>query len=348
MSDHAFLRVVRADDEPLRPVPAPDDLAPDSTTLVEFFWRYAWPDVLAAKGDKAATRKDYVKSLEYWSVAVGSPPLAKITKRTCSQFLGKLRLLRYGKRRRLLSPASIHKHWVNIERLLRMAGPAERHNPAGADVLERPPWLQGPKREHLAPLPPFTLDELWRWLEVLPREARPMPKIAGYDPPQWWRAVILVGYNSSMRSGTLFRIRWEMIKGHLLPLPPGIVKSKRGHLIWLNQAALRALEPLRRPGKAEGLVFGWPGWPAGESTLRKHRLRLQKIAGVPTFGLKGLRRAFSTECGKINPLAMQLQMGHVGLGMRMAAEHYVSAERVLEEALEKLPQPGRAIQARLF
>ncbi len=345
MSDQSFLRVVYADDQQPPPPPSPGDLSPEVTTLVDFFHRYAWPDVLAAKGDTAATRKDYLKSLEYWTVAVGNPPLAQISKRTCSQYVGKLRLVRYGKQRRLLSPASVHKHYVNIDRLLRMTGPADRQNPAGADVLERPPWLQGPKREHLAPLPPFSLDEIWRWLEVLPKLARPMPKISGYDPVEWWQALILVAYNSSMRSGTLLRIRWEMIKGHLLPLPPEIVKSKQGHLVWLNRAALAALEPLRKP---EGLVFGWENWSRGESTFRKHRVRLQKAAGIPCFGLKALRRSFSTECGQINPLAMQLQMGHVGLGMRMAAEHYISAEKVLEEAVEKLPQPGRATQQKFF
>jgi hypothetical protein len=32
-------------------------------------------------------------------------------------------------------------------------------------------------------------------------------------------------------------------------------------------------------------------------------------------------------------------LGHVGPGLRMAADHYINAEDVLSDALAKLPQP---------
>lgn len=66
----------------------------------------------------------------------------------------------------------------------------------------------------------------------------------------------------------------------------------------------------------------------------------QEAAGIPDRSFYAFRRTFATQCGKISPLAMQLEMGHVGPGMKMATQHYINAEEVLADALAKLPQPG--------
>jgi len=115
--------------------------------------------------------------------------------------------------------------------------------------------------------------------------------------------------------------------------------------LYLNQAILDALAPIRRPA---GLVFGWADWPRGETTLRRHRRRMHDAAGIPRLDFKAFRRTFTTECGKLSVLAMQLMTGHVGLGLRMAAEHYIDAPAILADALERMPQPGAATQRRLF
>jgi len=105
------------------------------------------------------------------------------------------------------------------------------------------------------------------------------------------------------------------------------------------------LEPLRR---ASGLVFGWENWPQAESTFTKHRIRQQEGAGIRPLSLYGLRRSFSTQCGKINPLAMGIMMNHIPPGLQMAADYYAWAEDILADALSKMPQPGKATQQRLF
>jgi len=304
-------------------------------TLTEFFHAYAWPFSLQAKGDTDRTRADYLTSLRYWTQLTGDPPINQVSKQTCSTFLQLLRELP-GVAGGKLSPNTIHKHWVNVQRLLAWTGPADRHNPSGANLIATPPWLPSPRRHRQPPRPGIALSDIWQWLEVLPAHAKWMPKLGMTNPVAWWRAVILTFYNTGLRPGTLFGITWEMIDGHRLMVPPAISKGHQGRLLWLNDAALDALQPLRR---STGLVFRWSDWPAAETTLKKHRVAQQRAAGIPPRSFYSFRRTFATECGKISPIAMQIQMGHVGPGLQMAADHYIDAEAVLAEALSKLPQP---------
>jgi len=344
MTDHtAAWSVVWPDDGERVKQRAPSELSAEMT-LVEFFWQYAWPDCLQPKGDSPATRKDYAKSLDYWAEFTGNPPIEKIDKRTCSKFLRLLRGVR-GQRGEVLSQNTVFKHWTNIQRLLDWTGPQGRGNRNGTDLVQNPPWIEAPRKEFAAPKRAFTLEELWTWLTALPKVARPMPKVPAFEPAAWWRAVILLGYNTGMRPGTLFRIRWEMFEENALRIPTSIIKGKHGRLLCVNDAAREAIEPLRR---ATGLVFGWENWPEADTTLKKHRERQQREAGLSPLSLYGLRRTFATECGKINPLAAQIMMGHQGLGMQMMVNHYIDAEQLLSEALSRLPQPGLPRQKLLF
>ena len=172
---------------------------------------------------------------------------------------------------------------------------------------------------------------------MVPETAQPFAKIGGFDSATWWRAVILTAYNTGMRPGMLFRVTWEMLDGQRLTPPPSISKGHRGHLVWLNDAAMEAIEPLRR---SKGPIFIWPDYPQSETTIRYQREMQQRAAGIPERPLYALRRTFATQCGKISPMAMQLEMGHVAPGLKMATEHYIDAEAVLSDALRKLPQPA--------
>lgn len=342
MNDSPALSVFWGDERPPEPR-VPSELSAEMT-LVEFFHAYAWPDCLATKGDCEKTRRDYLRSLDYWARLTGNPPIGDITKRTCSQFLRQLRAVEF--RGRPIADNTVYKHWVVIERLLEWTGPESRSVRHGADLVDRPPRIDGPRRVHEQPKPCYSLEDLWHWLQVLPQEARGFRKLERTDPADWWRALILTFYNTGMRPGTLFSIRWEMLRDHSLRVPREMVKGRRrGLLLYLNRAALDALQPIRRPA---GLVFRWEGWPEAESTLRNHRDRLQDAAGIPRLDFTAFRRTFTTEAGKIGPIAMQLMTGHVGLGLRMAAEHYIDAGQVLADAMEKMPQPGPMRQKRLF
>jgi len=308
-------------------------------SLPEFFWQYAWPDCLAPKGDSKRTRKDYAKSLDYWVILTDNPPVGGITKRTLSQFVRRLAGLP-------LARNTVYKHWVNVERLIRWTGPASRQNREGIGLVEVPAWTQGPRKQKVSPREGPRLDEINSWLEGLVLGARPILKLGGIDPVDWWAALILFDYNTGLRPGSLFRLRWEDLDGHWIQIAAVDYKGQQqDHRIWLNEPALRAITPLRR---AAGLVFAWEGWPRAETTFRKHRRRTQQRAGIQPFSLYGLRRRFCSELGKINPLAAQIMMGHRGLGMAMMIDHYIDRESILSDALSRLPQPGRLVQRRLF
>jgi len=357
-SELPALRVVYADDGPDSSAKTTRDrgvgkLSP-RMTLVEFFWEHAWPHCLETKRDCPRTRDDYVTSLAYWKRFTGDPPIGEIDKRTLAAFMRQVGGLpgKYGD----ISPTTIRKHWSNIQRLIEWTGPESRANPNGTNLVSTPAYVPAPRRRRGPPKPGFSLDQLWDWLCILPSAARPIPGI-DCDPVHWWRALILVAYNTGMRPRTLFHIRWEMIgepadlrlrdRGRVIRVPESILKGDRGRLLWLNRPALDALGPLEQRA---GLVFRWPDWPRAESTLRKHRVRLQRAAGIPTQwrSLYAFRRTFTTECGKINAVAMQLMTGHEGLGIRMATEHYINAESLLAEALSRLPQPGCVRQRMLW
>jgi hypothetical protein len=52
-----------------------------------------------------------------------------------------------------LSPNTRFKHWVNIQRLISWTGPADRHNPCGAGLVQNPPWLPSPRKHRQSPPP---------------------------------------------------------------------------------------------------------------------------------------------------------------------------------------------------
>jgi len=301
-----------------------------------FFDVWAWPYCLEPAGREPGTESAYRTAISYWVRLTGNPPIAEITRQHMVRFLNGLKTMTSLRTGGPLSIASVRKHMLVIQRLLEWTAHPDRHNPNGAGLRSDVPWCPIPRKEFPTPRPGFSLPEIGGWLAVLPDVAEPMPTVDGTDPVAWWRALLLVSYNTGMRPGTTFRVTWDMLDGHTLRIPPTIVKGHFGRLVWLNDHALAALEPLRR---SSGLVFGWDGWPARETTLRRHLRAQQRAASVPQRSLYGFRRAFATECGKINPLAMQIALGHVGLGLQMAANHYIDHEAVLAEALSKLPQP---------
>jgi integrase len=335
------LRLIRADG-----VATPTAELTVDVSLTEFFHRHCWPACFAIKQDQPNTHKDYRNSLRHWADVTGDPPLWAITHETCQAFVKALRKKRGLRPGTKMSPNTVFKHVANVQRLLDLAGPASRNQPDAAALLQDVPWFRRPRRVKDNPRPAFRLDELWRWLEVLPKHARPMPKLTIARAEVFWRIVIVVDYNSGMRPQELFGARWEHQSGsgEWQKLPPGVAKGHDGREIFLNAAARAALDLIKRP---RGLIFGWEDWPAAHSTLRRHRIRLQEAAGIPQLPLYGLRRTFSTQAAVINPLAMQLQMGHEAPLMQMAADHYINREVLLME-LEKLPQPGRATQQSLF
>lgn len=312
-------------------------------TLTEFFYRYAWPDVLQPKGDAKRTLRDYQTTLKYWARFTGDPPMCRIDKKICAKFIRFLETLPGQKRGTEISANTIRKHWDSIQRILNYAGPDSLQNPDGAGLLDKVPWLRPPAR-HQPPLKrPLTLLEIWAWMEAC-RDARPTTMIIGVDARVWWRSLVAFDYNTGLRLDTLMRVHWEMIdEDGWLSIPPGIIKKQQGQLTWLNKHAVAAIEAM--PHRS-GRIFPWRNWPDSQSTLQAQRRRLQRAAGIRALGFKSLRESFSSQLGRINPIAAQILMNHKGLGMRMMIDHYLDREVIIPEAIAKLPQPWGLSQAR--
>ncbi|OHB68838.1 MAG: hypothetical protein A2V70_03505 [Planctomycetes bacterium RBG_13_63_9] len=205
-----------------------------------------------------------------------------------------------------------------------------------AEILPKSPWVKPP-------------PELWRPPRFVPLElignvyqaavCMELPRIAGFKPAAWWRALLVVGFNSQLRKRTLFEMRMDYIRWDdaKLILPPQHFKARRGQIIHLNQVTLDHLRKIRTNRE---LVFEWPG---SSKTYYRCFHQLQDEAGIPGsehFGLHDLRRTASTLLYRESAEAAQRALGHASLAVTL--KHYVSTELgdpVVDNARDRLPQP---------
>ena len=311
-------------------------------TLSQFYAAWVRDSLGIAKDSR--TDEEYVLSLKLWAQATGDPPIREITARTFSRFVGKLKLRR-KRNGEPLSSSTVHKHWAAIQRLLDRTGPATHRSRDAAGLVEQSVYLKPPKKS-LTPKKPHTLETIHRLLEVC-WEA-PSTEMIEQDVAAsvWWRGLILWMYNTGQRIGTAMSVQWESLDDRWLLIRPGQIKGGRGLDIYLNDPAMEAIEVLRRP---TGRIFAWRNWPVSKNTLHAHLRGLESLAGLHGFAFGGLRRAFAVECSLLNPMVAQIMMNHRGGGTHLMREHYIGGRpRILAPVLDRLPQPGRAVQRSLF
>jgi len=308
-------------------------------TLNRFFEEFVWPVLLEPARRSENTRKEYRMSLKRWQQATGDPPINTITAATSAQFLRYLFACRKRDDREL-SVTTVRKLIRQTQFLLDRTGPAGPGNREGQNLVATPAWIKPPSAHRGGPRHAFTLEEIARLL-IAARSARPTKVIPEEIPaPTWWRALILLGYNTGMRPGSLMAARHEHVDGRWLVIPPEAIKCHNGQRLWLNDAALEAIAST---GCKKGLILPWLA--IAPATLPKHWKWLQEAAGLAKSadsGMYALRRAFATQCAGIDPLAAQIMLNHRGLGMAMMLNHYVNPEVLLSKALSKLPQPPEA------
>jgi len=307
--------------------------------LSRFFEEFVWPVLLEPARRSENTRKEYRIALKHWRSATGDPPLNSINAVTTAQFLRYL-TARRQRNDRPLSVETIRKAARQIQFLLDRSGPSSPGNREGQDVVAKVAWIKPPKAHRAGPRHAFTLEEISALL-VAARCTRPTRVIPEEIPtPVWWRALILLGYNTGMRPASLLAARHEHIDGRWLAIPPEEIKCHNGQRLWLNDAALEAIAST---GCTKGLILPWLA--IGPTTLPNQWRWIQDAAGLPKnsdSGMYGLRRAFATQCAGIDPLAAQIMLNHRGLGFAMMLNHYVNPEVLLSKALSKLPQPAEA------
>jgi len=301
-------------------------------TLVQFYRDWYLTECMAPDSTDDYKQR-FEQALRRWGWVTGDPPLEKITNETLQKyrdFLMRCRGLEPGSK---LTPRSVRNALQYVLQVLRKAGPQGYRNDDAAGLLPRVPWVKMPRQQIKPPkiVSPEELSVVYQAADMMV-----MPQIAGVETGAWWRALLVVAYNTGLRRRTLFELEWRHLDAQTgrLHLPPERLKSRRGQLVYLNGPAMRHLESIRTD---RDFIFEWP------YTLDHfHEVfhRLQYDAGLPRaahFGLHNIRKTTATALWQIAPQAAQLALGHAMDDV--TRRHYVQGEAIVSAALDKLPQP---------
>jgi len=309
---------------------------PEATTLRTFYDDYYKPTRLSDASPQ--TVDSYETTVTRWELLTGDPPLAEITVETLAKFKTCLQKMRGEKRGTRLSPNSIRRHLRHLQAIIDKAGPPGHRNRDAAGIIPQAPWIK-PPREELPPPRIVSAEHVdWCYQAAIAMER---PLIPGAKPAAWWRALLVVAWNTGLRRRTLFQMPMTAVQWNdrRLVLQPQRLKSNRFEIVPLNTVALEHLRKIRGPRE---LVFEWP---FDLHIFHGDFHRLQDEAGIPRnqhFGLHNIRKTLATMLWEQSPGAAQLALGHASNGVTQ--RHYVSGFGIVSRALEQIPQPA-AFQA---
>ncbi len=309
----------------------------DKLTLRKLYVEHYRPKIMAPDaGD--AYRDQFVGTLRVWEVITGDPPLQKITNDTLALFRDALCQLSSWLPGRKLSPNTVRTRMHYVQRLLDAAGPPSRSYRCALGLIPAVPWVKSPR-----PLirTPKVVD-----LEVLGKVYRAadlmrFPKIDGIVAADWWKALLVLAYNTGLRRRTLFSLPMSAVdwKRRLLDIPAEVMKARRGEIVHLNPTAFDHLAKIRGD---RTLVFPWvEGVARPLHAFNASMHRLQDLAGIPRkdqFGLHQLRKTCGSMLVRHSAAAAQLTLGHADFST--TKRHYICSEGFVAEALDKLPQPS--------
>jgi hypothetical protein len=304
---------------------------PARPTVATFFESYVLPNCLYDA--KPVSIKVYRTAVKLWRLITGDPPLESVTSQTLTLYRNAL-----GKRRGLqriskAASATVAKQLRHIQAILDKAGPSGRRNRDAQGLIASPPWIRPPRVE--MKLPRVISPEMFK-LVYDATAGMDRPWTSGIKPPAWWKALLVVTYNTQLRRRTLFEMRMDEIDWQIgcLRLPAARFKSRRPMIVHLNAAAVGALRGIRT---ARELVF-----PTGANatTFDKWFHHLQNLAAIPRkehFGLHAIRKTAATIIAGLSPQAAQLALGHASL--RTTINNYINPTSIVGAALDAMPQP---------
>ena len=110
--------------------------------------------------------------------------------KTC---LGKLRGRRSVERMR--AAVGLQQDLKYIQFVLDKAGPAGPRKSDAAGVIAVPPWVKPPKYETREPRAVSQEHLHAAYIGALAME---LPRLEGIKPPAWWRALLVVAYNTGL------------------------------------------------------------------------------------------------------------------------------------------------------
>lgn len=241
-------------------------------SLYELFEQVYRPERLAASppGTIIQYRVQLGHLQRYWSTAEPGPHGPMITKHLTREAIVACRawLIQQGR-----SVATANKFARHVAALWRFA--------IEEGLIDEPVRpirrLKEPKRKARA----WKLSEVSRILAALPG---PGERICGLRASSWWKAFLLVMYDTGLRISTMMDLRWEYFyysaREGLLRIPAEIVKDDEDLVHELSAQSLAALLAIRGSGSAS--IFPWScdrdrSWRA----LRNRHRKILQAAGLP-------------------------------------------------------------------
>ena len=309
-------------------------------TLCDFFEGYYLPNQLKAVDAKPCTIEGYRTALRRWAAATGDPPLEKITVETLTLFRQFLERCPGNKGRFKASTHTIRKGLRHVLTVLNKAGPAGPRCRDAAGILPSTPWIRSPKAEDSEPRT-VSLEILSAVYDAA--ACMDAPWVEGIKPPAWWKALIVLAFNTSLRRRTLFEMRLDEISWneHKILLGGERFKNRRRMTVHLNPIALEHLQTIRAPRRE--LVFPFP-FAQGHFNTLFHRL--QMIAGIPKkewFGLHVIRKTAASILWDFAPQTAQLALGHSTA--EVTRRYYVAGMEKVARAFDAMPQPAAFVKA---
>lgn len=323
-----------------------------ASTLTELFERAYLPIVCDGRLLDAKTIQLYRDAVGWWIRLTGDPPLCKITDEIVAQFVKELES-QPGRKSERLAIATVRKHAIAIDTLLRFAGPRKRtrvgrHN---RELLAAPPWVEIPRPDVQPVVAVWTAAEITALLGSV--DHMPSPRLDDMPPGEWWRALIEVAVYTGLRISQLMGLRYEDIRQDgdraWIAVRAGVSKGRRGKVQFMVPHALAAVERIR---SARPLIFAHPSWPRNPRYLQCCLKRLAACAGVPAarrFGFHAFRRTHATllalSCGEDGRgwETAQASLGHASLSTTRDYYGAQSAQdSLLAAALCRLPAFGAA------
>jgi integrase len=260
--------------QPDRPTVDPDA----ALTLRAAFDKHYERDRLSA-----STLQQFYITLRKWEALTDDPPVGSITNAILDRFKSDVLSVEANR------PATFNSRWRNIRAILRRLA---SDTPNGVGVIGRTPYVRACRVPWRVPHR-IDLDDLSRFY-VAAQHAQ-HPRRLGYDPPLFWRALVVVAYFTALRKGDLFSIRIGDVDLSRQTITFTARKTDKAAEFPLHPVACEHIARILGPRE-----FLFPTWLAktGELGLR---LREIQAAGKVSrgFTLHDIRRTAATEAERV-------------------------------------------------
>lgn len=234
-----------------------------------------------------------------------------------------------------LSPHTIETMLSAILSLIRHCGPRDNRCPHGLTLIREVPYIGKRLRLTSQLRAPAPMESLSACYEIA-GSSEYAPWESGYFPRDFWRAFLVLSYNTGLRFGDLAALRWTDCDFAHGMITVRASKTKKVQHLPIN--ATLAAHLARLPRHTERVLSMTPG----VGTYVNQKLHeLCDLAGCEHFTPQGIRRRAACEYERVHPGAGSLLLGHSLPGASSITwQHYVSAlDVVLRPASEKIPQP---------